>query len=122
MKMDEEKTPRGDQESLHTVTIAAEQPPPLEDGLVRVMLVKAHTWIDVVWNYNKARLGFTLLPTSHGFVDVPVEGVVQGQPLTPDQMAALLEGALRMVIPACRVFVAATQDDYGADTTDLEFE
>ena len=95
-------------------------PSAVGDGYVEMLVLKAAAWPTVVHNYSKVNLGPTMAPYGSLVVRIPVEGVQAGQPLTVAQMAVIFEQALQMSLPACGVFIAAVEDDFGYEPAQEE--
>ena len=83
------------------------------DGKIRVIVEKLAVWINAVRDYQKLNVGATVAPLGAMVVEIPVDGVVAHESLSPEQLAETLVKLLEMAIPACRVFVGQVEDDFG---------
>lgn len=83
------------------------------DGFIEAKVVKFGVWNAVDWNRQKTRVGANYEPHDVLIVRFPVKDVARGQPVTPEQVAVLLEQAMRTVLPSCKVFVEAAVDNFG---------
>jgi len=90
------------------VTVSA-----VKEGAVSVRVVKAGTWFDLSWNRQNVRMGAAFEPLGNLIVEVPVEGVAPETPLNVEQAAQYLQTQMKMLLPACKVFVSEASADFG---------
>ena len=107
--------------SRHNITIAEAPTFATGDGVVKVEVVKFAPWFEMHWNRQGLTHGVTAQPSGSLVVEVPVEGVTPGGVITVDQLAVLLVGLMEAVIPTCRVFIEAVEDDFGIDREEKDF-
>lgn len=103
------------------VTIIANNGPATKDGTVIVEVTKFAPWFEMHWNRQGLTHGITAIPSGTLLVEVPVEGVLEGGHITPDQLAELLVGLMNTVLPTCKVFVESVEEDFGFDSEKKDF-
>lgn len=86
-----------------------------EDGAVLIEITKMAPWFSVSWNRQGLTHGVTARPYGFLMVKIPVEGVSPDTPLTVGQLAELLTQTMEAVLPTCKVFIEAVEDDFGMD-------
>lgn len=97
----------------YVVGIASDPAGATGEGVVRVEVLKFAPWFEMTWNRQKLTHGITAKPLGSLVVEIPIEGVSLGDVITPDQLAKLLVGLISTVLPTCRIFVDAVEDDFG---------
>lgn len=100
-------------ETKQELVMVVATPSAVGDGYVDFTVDRTSAWIDPASNYSKARVGFNLLPVTNLTLRIPVEGAKVGQPITPEDMAVILQTALAMNLPACKMFIGAASGDFG---------
>lgn len=83
------------------------------DGFIEAKVVKFGVWDTISWNRQKTTVGANYEPYSKLVVRFPIKDTARGQPITPEQVAVLLEQAMRAVLPSCKVFVTEAAMDFG---------
>lgn len=84
----------------------------VRDGEVLFTINKLGGWADVSANRHKLNTGVSLEPVGSLVVSLPVEEIKEGDILTIEQVAQLLQDTLKLTIPTCRVFVEQANDDF----------
>ena len=105
----------------HELTIRAGSSSACEDGAVLVEVTKLAPWFSMSWNRQGLTHGITARPYGSLMVKIPVEGVSPDTPLTVDQLAELLTQTMEAVLPTCKVFIEAVEDDFGIDREEKDF-
>jgi len=85
------------------------------DGFVRVSVDRFVAWLKAARDYSTMNVGPTCSPMGLLLVDIPVEGVKAGQPLTPEQFAEVMRVTSLMLGPAALTFATMVEDDFGLD-------
>ena len=96
-----------------TVITIADLPSAVSDGHVSLVLTRINSWADLSVNYNKLQTGPTMAPHGALIVDLPIEGIKEGEHLSPEQLAELLMASLQTVLPSCRVWVEEVTNNFG---------
>jgi len=102
----------GEAATHQTVTIPDETVS-VECGHIDIVLESLGSWADPAMQYSKARVGYRGHPKSPLILSVPVEGVEDGAPISPEQVAQLLEKMMETLLPACTVYVTAAAETFG---------
>ena len=100
----------------HELTMRAGSSSACEDGAVLIEVTKLAPWFTMSWNRQGLTHGITARPYGFLMVKVPVEGVLPDSPLTVGQLAELLTQTMEVVLPTCKVFIEAVEDDFGFDS------
>lgn len=83
------------------------------EGVVSVEIIKFAPWFEMTWNRQKLTHGVTAKPARPLVVDIPVEGALPGEVITPSQLSELLVELMRAMLLTCGVFVESVEDDFG---------
>lgn len=100
----------------HNIIISKISVPAIRDDMVLLEIVKLAPWFEIHWNRQRLTHGITVIPSGTFTVEIPVDGVVPGEPVTPGQLADLLIGLMSTILPTCKVFVESVEDDFGFDS------
>ena len=92
-----------------------------EEGAVLIEVTKFAPWFEVTWNREKLTTGITARPYGFLMAKIPVEGASAENPLTLEQLAELLAHLMESVLPTCKVFIEAVEDDFGFDSEEKDF-
>ena len=101
----------GDSSGLQDITIGDKVL--VTDGMIAFTIESMGVWIDPACDFNKARVGYRMHPTLNLEIAVPVTGVKEGEPVSPEQAAQILEAFMASLLPACKVFVTAVSGQFG---------
>ena len=81
----------------HNVTIVDSLSPATKDGTVLMEVVKLAPWFEMHWNRQRLTHGITAIPSGTLMIEVPIDGVVRGEAITPGHLAELLVGLMIIV-------------------------
>jgi hypothetical protein len=84
----------------------------VRDGIVKTLITRSSYWMDAAERKNKLRIGFEATPMGGLVVDVPVEGVKEGDPLTIEQLSEYLTIGLKALFDPVDVFVETSNSDF----------
>ena len=101
-----------EEKAEYTVEVAPETSA-VGDGFIEAAVTKFGVWNSISWNRQGTKVGVNYEPYNELVVRFPVKDVARGQPITPEQVAVLLEQAMRVVLPSCKVFVTEAATDFG---------
>ena len=85
------------------------------DGFVRVLIVKLGSWVTANIDRHQLHTGVTVSPFGQLTLDIPVEGVKEGDSLNKDQISELLKATFEVALPNCEVFTEQAQIDFKED-------
>lgn len=97
--------------SLQTITV--DEDVKVGDGKITFCVESVGVWVDPAASYSKGRIGMRMHPQTTLLLEVPVEGVTEGDPISPRQAAEALEGLMASLLPACKIFIEAVNDQFG---------
>lgn len=91
------------------------------NGVISIEVIKFAPWFEMTWNRQRLTHGVTAKPLGSLVVEIPVDGVLPNESITPDQLSELLAEVMRAVLPTCGIFVGAVEDDFGLDKKEEDF-
>jgi hypothetical protein len=95
-------------ESSVTLTVSSA----VRDGEVDVLVTRSSYWMDSAAARNKMRIGFDAAPSGNMIVSIPVEGVEEGQKLTPEQLSQFLQENMKSLFGTVHLFIEESQSDF----------
>lgn len=85
----------------------------VREGSVVMEIQKMGPWLDIHVARDNIRMGTTMVPAGRLQVAFPVDGVKEGDILTPEQLAAVITESVGAWIPACLFFVDQAHEEFG---------
>ena len=94
------------------------QPHAVRDGSVVLVVERINSWVTTSQNYQNLQTGMTMHPPGVLLVEFLVEGVKEGEPISPEHLEQILSTSFLTTIPACRQFVETVDNNYGYEKGD----
>lgn len=102
-----------DSRTQTTVTMSPELS--TRDGFVHVNIERYSIWPQVNWNRHAMRSGLSVVPKGGLPIDIPVEGVKEGESLSPEQFIALIKSTFGLLEPMCKNFIEQADSNFEFD-------
>ena len=83
----------------------------VKDGFIEVRITKLNTWGEFSAYGQKLNTGFTTEPTNL-VLGISVEGVKEGEVVSIDEVAQLLQKQLDVLMPTARIFTKSAEDKF----------
>ena len=84
----------------------------VKDNLVKTVVTRSSFWMDASERKQKMRTGFETHPAGGLVLDIPVEGVKEGQSLSPDEFEEYMINNLRTLFGTIDVFIENSNSDF----------
>jgi len=97
-----------------TATLELIVAPEIAKGVVRCQIIKWSAWAELHANRHSLTTGMSFEPYGNLITLIPVAGAIDGE-ITIVQAAELLENSLRVILPACKVYVQEARKDFEED-------